>query len=99
MSCLVDFLSQPYGWGMLLLGVGGGVGIYGAIRLLENIAWKPKDFSSRMYILGELVKGGFSIFLGLVLLGIGGGLLLAPQLLRSLASAIGQAFLHLLSGS
>jgi len=94
-----DFLNKPYGWGMLLLGAGGGLGIYGTIRLLENIAWKPKDFSSRMYIFEELIKGGFSIFIGLVLLGIGAGLLLAPQLLRSLASAIGQAFLHFLSGS
>ncbi len=94
-----DFLSKPYGWSMLLFVGGGGLGIYGVIRLLENVAWKPKDFKSRMYILGEIFKGGFSILVGVVLFGIGIRMLLASDFLSSMASAIGQGLLHLLGGS
>lgn len=78
---LEQFLDTPAGWGTLLAGLGVFVSLYGLTRLLAGSAAVSRTVGTRLKDLGYRGVGALSLLVGLVLIGLGLVLILAPDVL------------------
>jgi hypothetical protein len=79
-----NFLGQPWGWGILLLGIGLAVVVNGVIRLLAGSAGYFKGLPD----LVERISGFIPLLIGLGLASAGLWLIIAPGWVMSLTKQV-----------